>query len=469
MILLIVWDGLRPDMIRDDLTPFLARQSREGVLCRASRAVWPSATRINAASLTTGCYPARHGLVDNELYVPALDATKAISCADWRALQDMADLENGRLLTTPTLGEFLLQQGRRMVSGGSGSPGTTYLTNPTLTGPIANWAVAWPEAFERDLVQRHGALLSNESSSVERNRFVVGALRDVLIPERRPDVVTLWLTEPDHAQHYHGLLSAEAREMLRHVDAEVEALLAHLAVSQPEPLTVFVLSDHGFDTISPGASVMGALVQAGFKAAPDSSEIVAAGCGLYFHREVLPRLPEVAAWMLAQPWVSGVFVRDDLATSCPGALPQSAVGGAHPRSAELMFSYRWTDAPNEAGVPGTVLGQPGMAATHGSTSPYALNNALVAWGAGIKARTVSDAPCGIVDVAPTVLHLLRIGRPPAMDGRVLQEIIEGGPAPQDLQVTTHCRQAEANGHRQTAHYHAVDGHSYLDWVDIEAL
>lgn len=469
MILLLVWDGLRPDMIRDDLTPYLARQSREGVHCRASHAVWPSATRINAASLSTGCYPARHGLVDNELYVPTLDAARPISCADWRALQQMADLEGGRLLTVPTLGEVLQQHGRRLVSGGSGSPGTTYLTNPTLTGPIVNWAVAWPKVFQEEVARRYGGLLSEESSSVERNHLVIAALRDLMVPAYSPDVVTLWLTEPDHAQHYHGLLSAEACAMLRHVDAEVEALVAHLAATQPDPLTVFVLSDHGFDTIGPAASIEQALVEAGLKGAPDSADIVVAGCSVYLSDEARPRLGKIAHWLLAQPWVSGVFVRDDVLDGACGALPQSAVGGGHRRSAELMYSYRWTHEANAAGVPGTVYGRPGLAATHGSTSPYALHNVLVAWGQGIKTHTVSEAPCGIVDIAPTVLRLLGIEPPPTMDGRVLEELLEGGPAPTSLDITRQTRWAEADGHRQTAHYQAAGACRYLDWVDRDAV
>jgi len=145
MLLIIVWDGLRPDMVRAEYTPHLTRMAERGVFCHASHAAFPTATRINSASLTTGCYPGRHGLVDNELYVPELDPIKAISCADWRALQAMADLEGGRLLSVPTLGEMLRKAGKQMVSGGSGSPGTTYLTNPTVTGPIVNWAVTWPQ------------------------------------------------------------------------------------------------------------------------------------------------------------------------------------------------------------------------------------------------------------------------------------------------------------------------------------
>ena len=161
MILLIVWDGLRPDMITAERTPFLHRMAGQGVFCQASHAAYPTSTRVNSASLTTGCYPGRHGIADNGRYLPALNPHKALDFADWRHLQGMADLEHGRLLTAPTLGEILRANGRRMASAGSGSPGTTYLTNPTVTGPVVNWALAWPAEAGREIEQRFGGFLES--------------------------------------------------------------------------------------------------------------------------------------------------------------------------------------------------------------------------------------------------------------------------------------------------------------------
>ena len=93
MILIVVWDGLRPDMITPENTPYLHATAQRGVFSRASHAAFPTATRINAASLSTGCYPGQHGIVDNELYIPEIDPARATSCADWEALQRLADQE----------------------------------------------------------------------------------------------------------------------------------------------------------------------------------------------------------------------------------------------------------------------------------------------------------------------------------------------------------------------------------------
>lgn len=114
MIVLMVWDGLRPDMIDAQRTPFLCQMASEGVFCQASHAVFPTVTRVNSASLATGCYPGRHGIVDNELYVPAIDPRRPVSCGNWEVLQTMADLEHGRVVEAPTVGEILQASGKKM-------------------------------------------------------------------------------------------------------------------------------------------------------------------------------------------------------------------------------------------------------------------------------------------------------------------------------------------------------------------
>ena len=77
-------------------------------------------------------------------------------------------------------------------------------------------------------------------------------------------------------------------------------------------------------------------------------------------------------------------------------------------------------------------------------------------------------PCGYVDVAPTVLHLLGIEPAASMGGRVLGEILEGGPAPESM-VVSQCSRETMHGtgaaaRRQVALYSEVEGHRYLDQV-----
>lgn len=452
-------------------TPFLLQKASEGIFCEASHAVFPTATRVNAASLSTGCYPSHHGIVDQELCVPAIDSRKPISCADPDALQTMAHLEGGRLLDPPTLGEILRAAGKKMACGGAGPPGATYLMNPTVTGPVVSWATAWPREVKERITERYGGFLGPESTSSERDQFILRAVQDVLVPEYCPDLLIVWIDELDHTQHAHGLGSPEAIATLADLDLQLKCFLDALEQRcSAENITYLFLSDHGFSTISERVDADQVLIRAGFKEAPDSNDIVRTSQGLYLTGKARERLGDVVHFLQGEPWVGGVFLRDDLIGTCPEAMPQSAVFGAHRRSAEITFAYQWSPAENDYRVPGCVVGPNKMAATHGSASPYAINNCLVAWGGGIKKGMISTAPCGIIDVAPTVLHLLGIKAPVDMDGRALNEILEGGPPPEALAVSYEARkityQTAPRSRHQVAVYSNLDGFRYLDHVTV---
>ena len=225
-----------------------------------------------------------------------VDPAQATSCADWEALQRMADLEGGPLLTTPTLGEVLGGAGRQMACVGSGSPGTTYLTNPAGTGPVVNWATAWPSDVAKWLANRLGGFFTEETSSWERTDFVLRALCEHLIPRWRPDVVIVWITEPDHAQHAHGLGAPESLGALREVDRRLEELLVAMHKADGAEPDVIVTSDHGFSTITeriPLEEELDSLRDIPGLEALEEGDAVFAGSGLYLHGAALERLPEI--------------------------------------------------------------------------------------------------------------------------------------------------------------------------------
>jgi len=80
---------------------------------------------------------------------------------------------------------------------------------------------------------------------------------------------------------------------------------------------------------------------------------------------------------------------------------------------------------------------------------------------------MSDAPCGIVDIAPTVLYLLGIEPPASIDGRILREILRDGPAADSLPIARTTIETACGSRRQMAHYSAVEGYRYLDRITIE--
>jgi arylsulfatase A-like enzyme len=236
--------------------------------------------------------------------------------------------------------------------------------------------------------------------------------------------------------------------------------------------TCLLLSDHGFSTIAERPKINERLVAAGLKTTPDDRSILYDCDSFYLNGAGRDRFDDLVRFLAGEPWVGALLLRDDRMGTYPTAMPQTAVMGNHSRSAELMFAYRWSAEENEYGVPGCSASYSSIAATHGSASPYDVNSSLVAWGAGIKQGCISSVPCGNVDVAPTVLHLLGLPVADSMQGRVLLELLADGPNPADVESARSTREATYQSNSglrcQTAHYSEVNGHRYLDQITWEA-
>jgi predicted AlkP superfamily pyrophosphatase or phosphodiesterase len=293
---------------------------------------------------------------------------------------------------------------------------------------------------------------------------------DYLVPTYHPDVAVLWITEPDHAQHGHGPGSPEAVAALAALDTQLQALVEALERTGG-PHTYLLASDHGFSTISPRVDIDARLVAAGLKETPEETSILYDCDSFYLNGPGAGRYDDLIRFLAGEPWVGALLVRDDLMANYPNAMPQSAVLGNHYRSAELMFAYRWSPAENEHGVPGCSASYSSIAATHGSASPFDVRSSLVAWGTGIKRGIISSVPCGNVDVAPTVLHLLGLPSAPSMQGRILTELLVEGPDLAEVESSQITREAgyqsDDGPRRQTAHYSAAQGYCYLDQITWE--
>src|SRR5438067_85554 len=101
LVMVLVVDGRRPDAITADETPTLWRLRSEGVAFTDSHSVFPTVTRVNAATLVTGAQPATHGIVGNEMYVPAVEPSRAFSTQDYRRLVRLDEASGRRLLHAP--------------------------------------------------------------------------------------------------------------------------------------------------------------------------------------------------------------------------------------------------------------------------------------------------------------------------------------------------------------------------------
>ena len=487
MIIVFVIDGLRPDAISTEDTPTLFRLRAEGVEFTDGHSVFPTVTRVNAAAISTGAQPGRNGIVGNQLYAPAVDPRRAFDTGDHRNLRRLDEATGGQLLLAPTLAERLHAHGRRLAAVSSGSTGSALLLNPRAAAGIGllvngylepGRTVAHPAEASAAILARFGPAPAKASGRYDTAvAWTQRVLREHVLPDLRPDVVIDWLTEPDHTQHMTGVGSDSSREGLRHDDREVAAVLATVDALGLTPRTsVLLVSDHGFTSNTGGIDVAGALVEAGLKAAADSTDVILASSGqavgLHVEGRDGERIARIARFLQSRDWGGVLFTAarapgDPLGTA-PGTFALELIHLHHrERGPDLVLTFPWTSEPNQFGVSGSDLANVAgaanpLASDHGSMSPWNVRNTFVAWGAGFKRRAAVRTPVGNADVAPTVLTLLGLDGADDLDGRVLTEALATGPDPEQIAVERWVHRTEAEGYRAAIQLSAVAGRRYVD-------
>ena len=68
IFVLMVWDGLRPDLVTERDTPNLVALAREGVRFERHHSSYPTVTMVNAAVLATGADPGTDGVIGNVMF-----------------------------------------------------------------------------------------------------------------------------------------------------------------------------------------------------------------------------------------------------------------------------------------------------------------------------------------------------------------------------------------------------------------
>ena len=487
-VIVFVVDGLRPDAITAEDTPTLHRLRAEGVDLANSHAAVPTVTRVNAATIATGAQPGTHGIVGNQIHVPAVDPQRALDTGNFRNLVRVDEATGGRLVLVPTLAERLQAHGLRLAGVSSGSTGSALLLNPRAPAGVgtlvngyldAGRTVAYPSEVSAAVLAKFGPAPAKAGGDRydEPVAWTQRVLREYVLPELAPDVVINWLTEPDHSQHELGVGSPAARAALRHDDAEIAQVLAAMeALGLMPTADIFVVSDHGFTTNTTGVDVGGELVEAGLKASADSADVVLASSGqavaLHVAGHARERIAGIARFAQSRAWGGVVFT----AGRAPGD-PRGAVEGtfalelihlAHvDRGPDLLLTFPWSSRSNVFGVPGSDLAHVSGGAApyfsdHGSMSPWNIRNTGLAWGADFKKGLTVRTPTGNVDLAPTILSLLGVGSADGLDGRVLAEAIEGGPDPEQMVVETRVSLTEARGYAAAVQASTVDGRRYVD-------
>src|SRR3954468_19869881 len=121
-VIVLVWDGMRPDYVTQELTPNLCALATSGSRYRRATGIFPSVTRPTTSSVSTGTYPATHGVIGNLFVGPPGDRAP-LDTGERTALERLRAVNGGRMLPVQTLAESVAAAGKRFVAMGSGSNG----------------------------------------------------------------------------------------------------------------------------------------------------------------------------------------------------------------------------------------------------------------------------------------------------------------------------------------------------------
>lgn len=426
--ILVALDGLRPDMVSPAATPNLAALAARGTRFANARSVFPSETRVATPSLITGCRPGGHGMVANTLFDAAVAPDRLLRT---KLVADVLAMAQGREspLERPSLGERLAEKGLTFALVSAGTAGAARLLHPAAErlGSF-RWNVEDTEGETARLVRdRLGPTPPHAVPNLARLHHAAQVLLEIVLPERRPDVTLVWLSEPDIAFHWGGLLSAEAQEGLRAADAVLGDIVAwREAQPDADDIAIIVLSDHGHVTGRGKLSLREELVRAGFRAGTGLAEGIdiavapAAAPGLWFRDPALA--PQVAAFLAEQPWAGPLLARDPAILPNGQAASLSLLGSGHRRSADLVVTFAGSEAPDEWGLPGfapfDAPDVPEGGGMHGGLHRAELATVLVMEGGPFARGAVATMPADLTDIAPTVLHLLGLSHE-GMEGRPL--------------------------------------------------
>ena len=464
--LLIVVDGLRPDYVTPEVMPNLHALGQRGVVFTRHHSVYPTVTRVNASSISTGSYPETHGLMGNSVFFPQVNATKFLDTSDRANLENIGKATGGKLLTAATLGESLQASGQRLLVVSSGSSGSAFLLNHTVAGgAILHFEYALPETLQQEVVDRLGPPPADGSPGIDQR--AVDAFLKIGLAKINPVVTIMWLSDLDTAAHAKGIGSEPAVEVLRSVDRHIKEIEDGLkAAGLFDSYNIWVTSDHGFATHTGAADVQAIIKPLLVPRSDGAPSIIANGGAIYVRDHSTETVATITAALQRTPGVGAIFTRGTAAGSLDGRLSGTlsfdAARWGHERAADILYSPDWTDEMNANGFPGTSAS--GGVAGHGSSSPFEIHNTLIAAGPDLKSGVSIDVPSGNVDFAPTFLSMLGHPIPSSMQGRVLGEALADGPAPGTVVVKSvdHTVSNDDGSYMATSFFSTVEsgGHSY---------
>ncbi len=399
--------------------PHFKELLESGSLVRKAIGIYPTLTYPLHASIITGTYPRKHGIVANNRKQPGQKKP------DWFWFR--------RDIKVPTLYDIARSAGLRVGSllwpttGGAKINYNLPEIFPTRPGQNLLWLVlsnGTPLPI-LDLKIRFGRLLKGISRHNLDNFIAASAA--YLIRAKKPDLLLIHLLDLDATRHRHGFLSREAEKVLHEEDQRLGRIMEAARQAGTFAETAFiVLGDHAYQDVRYRININTALKNAGLLSCDSRG-----------------RLTGWTAWANACDGSAHIYLKDPEDASTFEKVTGSIASLQRDRNSGLAAVFNreqiramrigeGIDFILEAesgyyftGKMGKEVVEPaeeGHLAAHGYLPDREGYSSLVlAAGAGIRKGAVLDS-INIVDLGPTMAALLGLRMPDA-DGRLLEEIL----------------------------------------------
>lgn len=412
-VVVIVVDGLRPDLLRKAETPNIDSLMSEGVRFTDAETVNLPATQVMNASLVTGAYPETTGVIAEHYVDEETWELKTLMDKPTRleATTIFEVLSEEGMTSAVALGKFKLRTGAR---------GATTVLRADVTENMD--AAHYSQEFAGSAERAQG-LRDNEDEL-----WVNAGIK--ALEENQPNFTLIWIPNTDRTQHVWGPASDYAIGSIEHADALIGDVISKLKdLGIYEDTTIFLTADHGFTQtdpdklLSPGwtdqANTLTALQDAGIS----HLSVNVGGKAVWVWLENKAKAQEAVSVLNEKDHVREIYasVEYEYVTGIDGSLAPLNVD--HERAGDLLvelaggWQYNW---PN--------MGQ------HGSIYSTCKDVPLVVAGPGIQEGAV-ETDASIVDVAPTALYQLGVN-PASLEGegKVLEEayvtpVVEGPQGP----------------------------------------
>jgi predicted AlkP superfamily pyrophosphatase or phosphodiesterase len=383
-VVLFVFDGFAPATVRAAGLPHLDRMAREGAHTTEMTPVFPSLSAPNHVSLSTGCYPERHGIVSNHFRDPERGFYQ-FNGPEW-------------LLGCEPLPVVAERQGIRTA--------------------IFSWVMSVQAAAQKlaTLVEPYEEPPPDARTQADK---IIEQLRRPAA--ERPRLIVAYVTEPDHTSHQHGPTAAPTLAIARAIDQQIGRVMTAIDELQlRDRVTLIVTTDHGMLDADRFVSVERLLRSAGIDA-----RVYAGGTIAHVHLERPDDKPSASQALARHSFLDVIDPLDP---------PPSARIGHSPRVGDLVVSlHAGYGTADSAAWPwylrwgnwvGSGISRAGsFRGMHGYDPERVpeVRAIFYAWGAEIRPGSMPQA-MRTVDVHPTVAYLLGIEPGAPVDGHPHPEI-----------------------------------------------